>query len=49
MESGRANLRRAVLWEMGMPNIEQGMMNVEGRFFAPLKMIKRGNKRNYGN
>jgi len=47
MEEG--NLKKAVLWEMGMPNIEQGMMNVEGRFLAAFRMTRSGKKHNYGN
>lgn len=33
MEGKKHEFKRAVLLEVGMSNIEQGMMNVEGSFF----------------
>jgi len=33
----------------GISNAEHGMMNVEVRFFASLRMTRRVNKLNYGN
>ena len=33
----------------GISNAEQGIMNVEVRFFASLRMTRRGKEVNYGN
>jgi len=40
MGSAKENLKRAVFWEAGIKNIEQGISNLEVRIFAALRMTR---------